>query len=133
MGDLIKCAHFAWHAFQVAELASTLGQSTADVCTALSVACRLGFAIKAGTVSGAGAATAVPAALGAGTASGSGGWADLSVMEGGGGKRGAAGAGGEGGAVDGGGGVPRAVAVVLDAEATSFLMMGALSPGGWLA
>jgi hypothetical protein len=28
--------------------------------------------------------------------------------------------------------VGRAVAVVLDAEATSFLMMGALSPGGYL-
>lgn len=153
------------------ELAAILNQSVQDVSTALSVACRLGFATRVDPPSGgvgvagssAGNLTQFDDLLsGGGPSSAAGNRAanpSPSLLfrddggeggEGGVGQQGAGG--GDGGSqalaaqLAGGaqaaGASPgqglgmrldnRAVAVVLDAEATSFLMMGALSPGAFL-
>ncbi|KAI8462738.1 MAG: FAM91 N-terminus-domain-containing protein [Monoraphidium minutum] len=141
----------------VADLAGILGVATEELQVALSVACRLGFATRLPPAAGDGGARAPgaaspargPAAAGAprlrGVAASAGALSIPEDADSEGEGRGAdlgdpsdgslaplAGGGG-GGAEEGGGGgggeEGAAIAIVVDSEATSYLMMGALSPG----
>ncbi|PNH10754.1 hypothetical protein TSOC_002481, partial [Tetrabaena socialis] len=125
----------------VAELAAILAVDLADVQAAIGVACRLGFATRVTDQPLAAVAPALPrhgsvasdlasvASTAAATAADDGSGPDPSdpaaLQQHQQSMQLAAGLLGSGGAGGGGGGV----AVVLDAEATGYLMMGALSPG----
>ncbi|KAG1655890.1 hypothetical protein FOA52_006088 [Chlamydomonas sp. UWO 241] len=121
----------------VGDLAHILNVDTRDVQAALAIAVRLGFATR--LTEAIGDARYEQALKQDGPSL-------IDVEDGGGGGEGAAGpggissdgsgllggmevAGGGGGGGGGGGEGGRAVALLLDAEATSYLMMGALSPG----
>ena len=147
---------------QVSDLAQILNAPLREVQAALSVAARLGFATLITPAAAAAAASsdyryarrsAAPVTMGdlinlESDESSSGGGGDGSGGSGGavgelrtaasGGDLGGNGAVAEGGMVGGTSGAEggRAVALLLDAEATSYLMMGALSPGeeaGWVS
>ena len=150
---------------QVSDLAQILNAPLREVQAALSVAARLGFATLITPAAAAAAASndyhyarrsAAPVTMGdlinlESDESSSGGGGDGSGGGGGavgelrtaasGGDLGGNGAAAEGGMVGGTSGTSgaeggRAVALLLDAEATSYLMMGALSPGeeaGWVS